>query len=400
MTFTAGNRGESVRSDCWVELNLTSKSSVRINLISKVKTNYGKSIIELAQQVLASYKINKAELTIEDKGALPFVLAARIECVVRQAINSTVSYFDKIDNSDFYTTPRNLNRFSRLYIPGNSPKLMINAGIYGSGGIILDLEDSVAPEKKDEARILVRNALAAIDFRGSERMVRINQLPLGLEDLKEVIPFRPNLILLPKCESADQVIEIDRVITEINTDKNFPIYIMPIIESALGVIKAYEIASSSERVVALALGLEDYTADIGAQRTQEAHESFYARSAVVNAARAAGVQPIDSVFSDVNDMEALARTIQESKSLGFVGMGCIHPRQVAVINEYYSPDKQEIARAKKIVQAFDEAQKKGLGVVSLGSKMIDPPVVERAVNTINMAIETGKLSKEWRNEDE
>jgi citrate lyase subunit beta/citryl-CoA lyase len=157
---------------------------VRINLISKVKTNYGKSIIELAQQVLASYKINKAELTIEDKGALPFVLAARIECVVRQAINSTVSYFDKIDNSDLYTTPRNLNRFSRLYIPGNSPKLMINAGIYGSGGIILDLEDSVAPEKKDEARILVRNALATIDFRGSERMVRINQLPARIGGFK------------------------------------------------------------------------------------------------------------------------------------------------------------------------------------------------------------------------
>ena len=164
---------------------------------------------------------------------------------------------------------------------------------------------------------------------------------------------------------------------------------MPIIESALGVVNAYQIASASERVAALAIGLEDYTADLGAQRTREGRESFYARNQLVNAAKAAGIQAIDSVFSDVADMDALREVVLEAKSLGFDGMGCIHPRQIKVIHEAFAPTEAEINKAKKIVLAFDEAAEKGLGVVSLGSKMIDPPVVKRAQNTINLALESG-----------
>jgi len=171
---------------------------------------------------------------------------------------------------------------------------------------------------------------------------------------------------------------------------------MPIIESALGVVNAYHIATASPNVVALAIGLEDYTADIGAQRTNEAWESFYARSAVVNAARAAGIQPIDSVFSDIDDMEALAENVKTSKSLGFVGMGCIHPRQVPVIHEYFNPSEQEIEKAQKIADAFAKAKEKGLGVVTLGSKMIDAPVVKRAETTIKLAVAAGLLNENWR----
>ena len=173
---------------------------------------------------------------------------------------------------------------------------------------------------------------------------------------------------------------------------------MPIIESALGVIKSYEIASASKNVCSLSIGLEDYTADIGTQRTNEGMESLFARQMVVNASRAAGVQPIDSVFSDVSDMELLRQSVIEAKSLGFEGKGCIHPRQIKVIHEALAPTTEEIEKAKKIVEAFIAAEKKGLGVVSLGSKMIDPPVVKRAIKTIDSAILNNKLNKDWKKE--
>ena len=174
---------------------------------------------------------------------------------------------------------------------------------------------------------------------------------------------------------------------------------MPIIESALGVVNAYEIATASGRVVALAIGLEDYTADLGAPRTPEGRESFYARNQLVNAARAAGIQAIDSVFSDVADMDALRDVVLESKSLGFDGMGCIHPRQIRVIHEAFAPTQMEIDKAKKIVLAFDDATARGLGVVSLGSKMIDPPVVKRSQKTIDLALEAGLLPENWKDLD-
>ncbi len=400
MTVNAGNRGGDVRSDCFVSLEITSSGGILIDLQSKVKPLYGKSIEELFQEILKFFSIEHAKLIVEDKGALPFVLAARLEAAIKKLKKTEAEFLLPFIEENKYKTARDIDRFSRLYLPGNSPKLMINAGIYKAGGIILDLEDSVAPDKKDEAQLLVRNALRSINFYGTERMVRINQIPQGLEDLKYIVPHNVNLILIPKCESAGQIGQVEDEIRNVLGFENKEIHLMPIIESALGVVHAFEIASASPNVVALAIGLEDYTADLGTQRTDAGKESFYARSAIVNAARAAGIQPIDSVFSDVSDMEALANAVLESKAMGFVGMGCIHPRQVPVINENYSPNNKEIEKAKKIVFAFEEAESKGLGVVALGSKMIDPPVVKRAVNTINQALKAGKLSKEWRTDNE
>jgi len=275
---------------------------------------------------------------------------------------------------------------------------MINAGLHRPDGIILDLEDSVAPSKKIEARFLVRNALRSVDFYGAERMVRINQIPRGLDDLDYVIPHNVNLILIPKCESADQIRQVEDRIAMISQQYTLenPVHLMPIIESALGVIKPYEIATASPNVVALAIGLEDYTADLGTQRSPEGRETFFARCQVANAAKAAGIQPIDSFFSDVADMDALKNVILESKSLGFEGMGCIHPRQIGIIHENFAPNPTEIEKACAIVNAFHEAEEQGLGVVSLGSKMIDPPVVKRAQHTLDIAIEIGKLAKNWR----
>jgi len=228
-------------------------------------------------------------------------------------------------------------------------------------------------------------------------MVRINQIPKGLDELRFLVPQHADLILIPKCESADDIHQVNEVINILRKEHQVEkqIWLMPIIESAKGVIKSYEIATAADNVVSLAIGLEDYTADLGTKRTNEGTESFFARSMVVNAARAAGIQPIDSVFSDVSDMNALATNVKTSKSLGFDGMGCIHPRQIKVIHDNFAPEDAEIEKAKKIVLAFKDAEAKGLGVVSLGSKMIDPPVVKRAQKTITMAINTGKLDENW-----
>ncbi|MBN2174548.1 MAG: HpcH/HpaI aldolase/citrate lyase family protein [Bacteroidales bacterium] len=395
---SAGNKGDRVRSDCFVTLELKNSGGLLIKIQSKVRVLYGEKIKILAEEMLRYFKIENASLDIEDSGALPFVLAARIEAAIKKQVKTDLEYLVDFIPENQYTTKRDVFRFSRLYLPGNTPSLMINAGIHNPNGIILDLEDAVAPDKKFEASFLVRNALRQIDFYGAERMVRINQVPRGLEDLNFIVPHNVNLILVPKCESADQIIAVNQKIDELKKVHkiNNDIWLMPIIESAKGVIKAYEIASSAPNIVALAIGLEDYTADLGTRRTQEGSESFFARSMVVNAARAAGIQPIDSVFSDISDMEALKQNVLASKALGFDGMGCIHPRQIKVIHDNFAPDTAEIEKAQKIVNAFIEAEEKGLGVVSLGSKMIDAPVVKRAQRTVNLAISLGKLSENWR----
>ena len=399
---TAGNQGPGIRSDCFVSLELKSSGGIEIILQSKVDALFKDSIQDLAKEILDFFDVEDAKLEILDRGALPFVLAARIESVIKQCMETDKEFWLDMIEENRYQTEKDHSRRSRLYLPGNTPKLMLNAGIHKPDGIILDLEDSVALDKKDEARLVVRNALRKLDFYGAERMVRINQLPTGLDDLNYLVPHHLNLVLLPKCESAEQVKAVDQRITEILSAHNldYPVYIMPIIESALGVVSAFEIASASERVAALAIGLEDYTADLGAPRTKEGRETFYARNQLVNAARAAGIQAIDSVFSDVSDMDALREVVLESKSLGYDGMGCIHPRQIKVIHEAFAPTESEIDKAKKIVRAFDDATAKGLGVVSLGSKMIDPPVVKRAQKTINMALKTGKLPDNWKDLNE
>ncbi len=388
-----GNAGPKVRSDCEIILDLNTGEGITLDITSKVKTLYGESIADLCRQIFTFYGISNADLKINDSGALPFVIAARLEAAIKKLTGTERDYLPDFLPGNSYTTTPDRFRLTRLYIPGNNPSLMINAGLHSADGIILDLEDSVAPERKDEARILVRNALRSVNFHGAERMVRINQGSPGLEDLDAVVPQNVNLILIPKCEDQENVRIADRRITDIRnrTGSANPLFLMPIIESALGVENAFEIAKASDNVVAIAIGLEDYTSDIGVQRTNEGLESLYARTRLVNTAKAASVQPIDSVFSDVADMEALESAVRISRSLGFEGMGCIHPRQIAVIKKGFAPSAEEIERAEKIVIAWEEAVKKGLSVVALGSKMIDPPVVARAQKTVDLAIRLGLL---------
>ena len=403
----AGRRGSDVRSDCWVKIEPTADGGIDLHLKSKVESMYGDATRTLVREVLAGLGVENARLEVEDSGALPFVIAARVEAAARRlGLDVGEGYTLDFADGTQYGTQRDRFRRSRLYLPGNESKFMLNAGLHKPDAVILDLEDSVAPPEKDAARILVRNALRAINFYGAERMVRINQGDRGLKDLEFIVPHNVHLILIPKVESAEQVRQVDERIREIlsraagagspddvGSPRGAPareasentVFLMPIIESALGAIRSYEIATASDNNVALAIGLEDYTADIGTQRTPEGRESFWARSQVVNAARAAGIQPIDTVFSDVADLDGLRESVVEEKSLGFDGKGCIHPRQIAVIHEAFAPSKAELEKAQRIVAAFEEAQKKGLGVVSLGSKMIDPPVVKRAQRVVSMA---------------
>ena len=398
-TGQAGRRGDRVRSDCWISVELKESGGTSVAVESRVQSMYGASIKKSVEQGLEALGVEHAVVEVVDAGAVPFLIWARLEAAVKAANPGlAVELLPEVKESTQYGTTRDRFRRSRLYLPGDQVKLMLNAGLHGPDAVILDLEDSVAPGEKDAARCVVRNALRTVDFFGAERMVRINQLPAGLEDLKYIVPHNVHLILIPKVESPEQVIAVHERIEELRKKHGVEneIYLMPIVESALGCWRAYEIAAASPSVVALAIGLEDYTADIGTQRTNEGRESFWARSQVVNGARAAGVQAIDTVFSDVADMEGLMESVLEAKGLGFDGKGCIHPRQIEIVHRGFAPEEKEIDKAKRIVLAFEKAEAEGLGVVSLGSKMIDPPVVKRALKTVDMAMRSGLLREDWR----
>lgn len=387
----AGRAGGDVRSDLHVVFSERRRGGIDINLRSRVALYYGDNIREQVGIVLATLGIAHAHVEITDEGALPFVIAARVEAAARRAGIAPAQPALPGAVPLPAASARERLRRSRLYLPGNEPKYFINAGLHAPDAVILDLEDSVHFAEKDAARILVRNALRAVDFGASERMVRINQLPLGHADLEEIVPQSPDLVLIPKVELPDEVREVDGLLETLTRAAGVtrPIWLMPILESGLGIENAYAIAKASERVVGLTIGLEDYTADLGVAKTSAGSESLYARMRVVNAAHAAHVEAIDSVYGDVADMEGLLRWGEASRALGFEGMGCIHPIQIESIHRAFAPTMSELEKALKIVAAYEDAQARGLGVVSVGSKMIDAPVVQRALKLVARAKEMG-----------
>jgi citrate lyase subunit beta/citryl-CoA lyase len=387
----AGRAGDDVRSDLHVSFEERSSGGIEIGLRSRVELYYGEVIRQQVSDVLRALGVEHAAIEIVDEGALPFVIAARIEAAVRRAGLAPGKPVLPEAVTLAAPSPRDRLRRSRLYLPGNEPKYFVNAGLHGPDAVILDLEDSVHYAEKDAARLLVRNALRAVDFGAAERMVRINQLPLGLTDLEEIVPQSPDLILIPKVETAAQVSDVVGAIDSITKRAGLtrPIWLMPIVESALGIENAFAIATASERIAAITTGLEDYTADLGVVKTAGGSESLYARQRVVNAAHAARVQAIDSVYGDVADTEGLLHWGEASRAMGFEGMGCVHPAQIEIIHRAFAPAPNELEKALAIVAAFEDAQARGLGVVSLGSKMIDPPVVQRAVKLVARARKMG-----------
>ncbi|HWR36722.1 MAG TPA: aldolase/citrate lyase family protein [Clostridia bacterium] len=391
----AGRLGKDVRSDLHVLCEPRESGGITLEINSRVALYYGDAIEKQARQVLGELGITNVHLVINDAGALPFMIAARIEAAAHRAgLGLGRRALTEIASRRAPSAKDRLRR-SRLYLPGSEPKYFINAGLHAPDAVILDLEDSVHHGEKDTSRVLVRNTLRSVDFGAAERMVRINQLPLGLDDLEEVIPEAPDLILIPKVETPEQVAEVDRSIRAICLREGIerPIWLMPILESALGIENAFAIATASDRVCALTIGLEDYTADLGVVKTATGAESLYARTRLVNAAKAAGLQAIDSVYGDVADLDGLRAWGENSRSLGFEGMGCIHPSQIPIIHAAFAPAEKEIEKALKIVAAFEDAQQRGLGVVSLGSKMIDSPVVNRALKLVVRARQMGLVKE-------
>ena len=279
---------------------------------------------------------------------------------------------------------------SMLFLPGNTPNIIVNGEILGADAVILDLEDAVAPAEKDSARILVRNALKYMGFGACRVTVRINAIDTDFwqKDLDAVIPVKPDLIMPPKVSCAQDVLTVDAYITaleeKLGMEKN-SVGLIPLIETALGIENAYAIASASPRVRAIFLGGEDLTADLHCKRTKEGNEINYARCRMVCAARAAGVEVYDTPFTDVNDDEGIYTDAQYAKSLGFTGKSAISPRHVKAINEVFSPSQKDIAYAYEVMEAIRIAKEQGKGAVALRGKMIDAPIVARAQQTIAMA---------------
>jgi citrate lyase subunit beta/citryl-CoA lyase len=392
---TAGPLGEKVRSDVHVAYD-PGADPLSIDVESKVAYLYGKAIEKAARRVCAAFHVDTGRLTLTDAGALEWVILARVETCLNRAGYLGDPVLPNAADSVQTSRQRNRMRRSRLYVPGNQPKLMLSAGLYKADGIILDLEDSVPPAEKDAARVLVRNALVALDWGSSERMVRVNQGSTGTRDLEVIAPFNPHTVLLPKVEHAVRVRRAAEVLRE-RLGEECP-FLMPILESPIALHRAFDIADSDVLVVALTLGLEDLSAELGAPRSEEGTESLLARQTVVYAARAAGVQPIASVYSDINNEEGLAAYVRRERGLGFDGIGCIHPRQIPIVHREMTPTPSEIDRAVKIVRAATEAEKLGLGAVAVGSKMVDPPVVKQANRTVELAIAGGCLDADWQSE--
>jgi citrate lyase subunit beta / citryl-CoA lyase len=393
----AGPRGDGVRGDAYARVELGG-DALQLDVQSKVGGLYGAAIEADLRSVLERLGVVGAQVMVADRGALPAVLRARIEAA---ALRAGVGAAEAPLFDAPVATAFDRRRRSRLYLPGNQPKFMTNAGLYGGDGIIFDLEDSVHPDEKDAARILVRNVLCEWSYPGTERMVRINPGELGMADLDEIVAAQPDLLLLPKVECAEEVVAVAERVASIQSSREFerPLWLMPILESAQGIEAATEIARAHESIVAITLGLEDLTADLGVPKTDAGPETLYARSRVVMAANAVGVQPIDSVYGNVGDEEGLRRWAKASRAMGFVGMGCVHPRQIPVLHECFAPSPDEIEKARRIVEAFEAARAGGEAVVSLGSRMIDPPVVKRALAIVAQADEIVESSEEGGHEE-
>lgn len=285
-------------------------------------------------------------------------------------------------------------RRSLLFLPGNNPGMLQSGGVFEADGVILDLEDAVSPLEKDSARFLIAQALRTVNYRKSETFVRINPLSSGgAKDIQKIVPCQPNGLVLPKVESRAELEELLGLIVAAEKEGQRPVSVIPLIETPLGVNHCAEIAQTDKRVIALAFGAEDYTAALGATRTKEGGEILMARSLIINAAAAAGIDSIDTPFTDAQDEEGLLQDSLLAKKMGFKGKLAINPRQVEIIHDAFNPSPDDIRWAKRVLRAIEDAQSQGSGVIALDGKMIDAPIVRRAERVLYLA-ETFNLTGE------
>lgn len=280
-------------------------------------------------------------------------------------------------------------RRSMLFMPGNNPAMLQNGGVFGADSVILDLEDAVAPNEKDAARLLVAEALKTVDYGESEKIVRINPMDtFGKQDIPVIVPCGPDALLVPKVQSAQEVKEVSALVGQYEKSPG-SIKLVALIETPQGIAEAYNIARADKRLVALALGAEDYTAFLGAKRTKEGEEIYSARAALVNAAAAAGIQSIDTPFTDANDDEGLNEDTLKAKELGFKGKLAINPRQIDIIHDVFNPSEHDINWAERVLEAIKRAEEEGSGVASLNGKMVDAPIANRARTIMHLADKLG-----------
>jgi citrate lyase subunit beta/citryl-CoA lyase len=406
MSQTSFTAGSSCKSDCSATYT-PGPGGLTVSLDSKLSSLFGRAIRETALSVGAEFGA-MGGIAIADDGALDYVVASRVEAALRAAglkRKSGAAVKGAAVNGagprgGRAPSPRDRLRRSRLYLPGNQSDLPINSGLFGADCLLLDLEDSVAPERKAEARILVRRLLETrLSFFGdSEIAVRVNSLssPFGLEDLAEIVPAFPQALILPKSETAADIEACDAEVSRLERAAGIEegsIRFMPLIETAKGVCNAAAIASSSGRNVAICFGAEDYRRDLGVERSPDESETFVARSLIAMAAKAAGIGAQDSVFSNVDDEAGLEASTRIAKSLGFTGKGIVHPRQIAVVHRVFDPSEAEVEAARRVVAALDDAKREGKGVASLDGKMIDAPVAERARRLIARAASASRAGR-------
>jgi len=280
-------------------------------------------------------------------------------------------------------------RRTMLFMPGNNPGMLQNAGILGADSIILDLEDAVSLTEKDSARILVREAIKTVDYSNVELVVRVNPITseFALKDIDVIARVKPDALMIPKA-TEEELKTIDEMLINIEREEGFDvgsIKLIPIVETAYGLQNVYNIIKSCHRIVAILLGGEDLTSDLGIKRTKEGEEIFYARNQVSIACRAMKVDSIDTPFTDTSDFEGLAKDTMKAKSLGFTGKAAISPKHIDTIHSVYAPTVVEIKHAKRVLAAMEEAESEGKGVFSLDGKMVDAPVINRAKNTVELA---------------
>lgn len=294
----------------------------------------------------------------------------------------------------------NLMRTS-LYAGGTSPVKMIQAGFYNEDCLVYDLEDSVSADEKDAARFLVYNAVKYQRPQGKYILIRVNGIYSEYldEDLEAAVRAQPDAIRIPKVEYASEVEKIDAKITAIEKKAGLPVGKIQLwcnIESYQGVLNAREIAKASPRVAAMALGAEDFTASMSAQRTKPGWEIFYARNAILMACREAGISAQDAVFSDINDQDGLHRDLEMTRTLGFDGKTCVHPRQIDEVNACFTPSPKEIRNAQRVLEALEEAAQRHTGVCTLDGGMVDKPMELRARSTLAKAQAAGiKIGREF-----
>ncbi|HMS57120.1 MAG TPA: aldolase/citrate lyase family protein [Fimbriimonadaceae bacterium] len=361
MTVAVGHLGEGVRADCRILLGPSTVT--KIDVRSSVKGIYGRAIEGQVFSILEAAGIC-AEVVVEDAGALPFTIAGRVESALQKAFPSAELPKPTLPK----TNVRSLRR-TRLYLPGNTPKFFPHASLFGADALIFDLEDSVPEKEKDDALALVSRFLSEGDVGNCEVMIRVNDGPRQLRELATFSGFEGLTVLVPKVESATSI------------PQGFPQFrFVALLESAKGMLNAAEIAAVPH-VDALAIGLEDYTSDIGASRTEEGIESWWAYGQIVNSARAYGKQPLASSYTKIDDHDGLFHYVQGVARFGFEGVGCIHPGQVDVVHAALRPSDEDVENARGIVNTLAS----GDGVASFEGQMIDAPVVAKARRTLELA---------------